>query len=182
MIDEIPEGYVRVTQLLQPYNGLEKIQPETLANAAERGKRAHAYCELYAQSMLIEEVSDDCKGYVESFKRWIELVKPEILSLEERIVNEQYKVTGKYDMIVKLPGSSDKILVDIKTPLSPNRTWPLQTAAYHWMLSSKGNPVERRGCLMIDRYGKIASFREHNNSKDAEIFLGILRAYRYVNP
>ena len=180
--NEIPDGYVRVTELLAPYSGLSGIDPLVLAKAADRGKRAHTYCELYAQSMLIEEVDEDCKGFVESFAKWMEIVKPEILSLEERLLDPEYRLTGAYDMIVRFPGSRDKVLVDIKTPISSNKTWSLQTAAYDFMLLKQQRPVQRRGCLMIDRKGSVASFKEHSNIEDRSIFLGILRAYRYFNP
>ena len=182
MRDDIPEGYVRVTDLLKPYSGLSGIDPVVLAKAADRGKRAHTYCELYAQSLLIEEIDEDCKGFVESFKKWMDVAKPEIISLEERLYDHDYRLTGAYDMIVNFPGSTDRVLVDIKTPVQANATWPLQTSAYEFMLLKQERPVQRRGCLMIDRNGSVANFKEHTNMEDRAIFIGILRAYRYFNP
>ena len=186
MRDEIPAGYVRVTELLAPYNGLQGIDPLVLAKAADRGKRAHGYCELYAQSLLIGEVDDDCKGFVESFKNWFDNVVDEVVSFEERLFDEEHRLTGQYDLIIKMKGSKDHVLIDIKTPQSASKTWPLQTAAYMWMLNRRQleRVVQRRGCLMIDRKGSPACFKEHGSSPaeditDRSVFLGILQTYRY---
>jgi PD-(D/E)XK nuclease superfamily protein len=186
MSEKIPEGYVRVTDLLAPYNGLQGIDPIVLEKAADRGKRVHAYCELYAQSLLIGDIDDDCKGYVDSFSDWFDSIVAEVLSFEERIFDQEHRLTGQYDLIVKFKGSDSKILIDIKTPAQSNPTWALQTAAYMWMLNRKGPErlVDRRGCLMIDRNGKFATFKEYGTSpsddiRDRSVFIGILEAYRY---
>lgn len=65
--DEIPLGYVSVTEILRPYTKLDKIDPVVLANAADSGTRVHKWCTMYAMNMLFGEVDEDCKGYVEAF-------------------------------------------------------------------------------------------------------------------
>jgi hypothetical protein len=44
--DDIPPGYARVTEILQPYTSFDGIDPAVLAKAADRGTRVHKYCEL----------------------------------------------------------------------------------------------------------------------------------------
>ena len=181
----IPPGYVRVTELLTPYSGLNNIDPIVLAKAADRGKRAHNYCELHAQSLLIDDIDDDCNGFLDSFKQWFDDHVDYVVSLEKRVYEHSMRITGQYDMIVKFKGAIDHVLVDIKTPVSANRTWAIQTAAYYYMIN-KNQPeplVTRRGCLMIDRNGTKAKFKEYvAHDHDVQIFLGIARAYRYFNP
>ena len=184
MKTDIPVGYVRVTELLAPYSGLQSVDPIVLAKAADRGQRVHDYCELYAQSLLIEEPDEDCKRYVESFKRWFDSVVSDVIGIEERLYDEEYRVTGKYDLLVKMKGSDQVVLVDIKTPQNQSKTWPLQTAAYFWMLNSKQyeRVAQRRGCLIVDKNGGDARFMEHTRDiEDRSIFLGILSTYRYFN-
>lgn len=181
MEPEIPQGYVRVTALLEPYSGLKGIDPLVLAKAGDRGRRVHDYCELLAQDMLIDEVDDDCKGYIASFEDWLKVVQPRIISLEERVFEHEYRLTGKFDMICQFPGSEDYVLIDYKTPQTINRTWRLQTAAYQWMLVMGKRTIHRRGCLMLNRSGGPAVFKEHTDMEDRSIFLGILHAYRFFN-
>lgn len=183
MRDEIPPNYVRVTTLLAPYSGLEGINPQVLATAADRGTRVHNYCELYAQSLLIEVDDADCKGYFLSFKNWFDTVVSEVISIEERLFYEEYRVTGKYDLIVKMRGSDDQILVDIKTPASSSKTWAIQTAAYVFMKNQNTkNPLSRRGCLKLEKSGKPATFFEHTeNERDEKLFLSLAQIYRYFN-
>lgn len=185
MKKEIPDGYVRVTELLSPYSGLQGIDPIVLQKAADRGQRVHNYCELYAQSLLIDQPDAECQGYVESFKRWFDSTVDKVISLEQRLYHHGYKVTGKYDMIVLFKGSPSPVLVDIKTPANVGKTWGLQTAAYQWMHDTdftNGFFIMRRGCLMVDKHGKNAAFKEYGNENDREIFLSILKTYRYFNP
>lgn len=38
-------GFVRVTEILSPFSGLDKVPKDILANAANRGTRVHDVCE-----------------------------------------------------------------------------------------------------------------------------------------
>lgn len=179
--DEIPAGYFRVTEVLSPYTDFSSIAPEILANAADRGSRVHHFCELYARDLLISDIDDDCKNYFYCFKKWFDEFVSEVVSLEERITSDKYKLSGKYDMIVKMKGSDDLVLVDIKTPASISPSWALQTAAYKILLREvKGVIVDRRICLLLPKKGDSASAAEYTqHEKHEQLYLNALELFHF---
>ena len=181
--DVIPEGYIRVTDVLKPFTNLSHIDPAVLQNAADRGTRVHKYCELYAQNMLIEIPDLDCIGYVNSFKKWFDKNVDQVISLEKRLNHPEYKISGKYDLLIKLKGSDDIILIDIKTPQSPALSWSLQTAAYQLLIEEVlGTFVDWRFCLILDKKGGQAREVKYlADYLDIDLYLSALRLYNHFN-
>lgn len=181
--DEIPEGYIRVTDVLKRYSNLEHIPKDVLEKAADRGTRVHHYCELYSRHFLFEEVDEDCKNYVDSFKRWFDAEVEEIMMIENRINNPLYMLSGKIDLVAKLRSTGKFTIIDIKTPATPSKTWPLQTSAYSWLLDHVSKiKVVNRGCLVLPKCAKHAEFIEHkNHSIDRERFTCALNLHYYFN-
>lgn len=182
--DEIPAGYARVTEILKPYSGLDGIDDRVLARAADRGTRVHDFCELYARNLLIEEPDEDCKVYVEAFKEWFDNTVDDVVLIEERLNSPTYRISGKFDLLVKFKGDDALTIVDIKTPQSASKTWNLQTAAYRILLREvKGIEAERRGCLMLPndsptkRDAKFVEFTKHD--MDEQLYLYALQLYRF---
>ena len=132
--DPIPEGYIRVTEVLEPFKKLGHIDPAVLENAANRGKRVHKYCELYAQNMLVEEPDEECIGYVQSYIEWFDNRMDKVINLEERLNHRDLKISGRYDLLCSLKNQVGVCLIDIKTPQAPSLSWSLQTAAYKILL------------------------------------------------
>lgn len=182
--DEIPTGYARVTEVLSIYSGLQDIDPTVLARAADRGTRVHNFCELYARNLLIEEPDDDCIVYVNAFKQWFDNSIEHVELMEERINSAKYRLTGKFDLLVRFNGDDELTIVDIKTPQTKGTTWALQTAAYRILLREERKlEAQRRGCLMLPNTGASAKFVEYkNHDQDEELYLSALRLYRYFNP
>jgi hypothetical protein len=181
---KIPEGYVRVTQVLQSYSTLNLIDPAVLAIAADRGSRVHAYCEAYALNLFVGDIDDDCKHYLDSFKVWYDSSIQELIFTEVRMNSSTYKLSGAFDMIVALKGDTKLTLVDIKTPASTSQSWQLQTAAYQILAKEVlGVDVQRRICLQlpktIDSRAKIVEYENHE--KDKDLFLKALELYRFFN-
>lgn len=181
--DNIPKGYARVTEILMPYKDFSGIAPTVLDEAAKRGSLAHDFCELYALNMLIETPPPNVKNYVDSFIRWFDTYVEKVHSTEQRLNHSKYKISGKYDMIVQLKGSSDLVLLDIKTPQTADQTWILQTAAYKLMLRElKKIDVQRRMCLMLPKDGsdaKVVEYTEHE--RDERLFINQVEIYRFFN-
>lgn len=182
--DEIPEGYARVTEVLKPYSGLDGIDERVLARAADRGTRVHDFCELYARNLLIEDPDEDCKIYVEAFKEWFDNAVDEVIMMEERLNSATYKLSGKFDLLVRFKGDDELTIVDIKTPQNQSKTWNLQTAAYRILLRDvKGIEANRRGCLMLPndsptkRSAKFVEFVDHE--VDQDLYLSALQLYRF---
>jgi hypothetical protein len=179
--DIIPSGYTRVTEILSPFNDFSNIDPLTLANAADRGQRVHRYCELYSRSLLIEEPTPDCKPYVDSFIAWFDSYVEDVIYSEIRINCAKYKLSGRLDDVFILKGDTLPILIDKKTPQNPSKSWELQTAAYRILLREElGFHVERRACIILDKFGGKARFNEHtNHSVDETRFLNALDLHRF---
>lgn len=177
------EGFYRVTEVLEPYNGLGNIDPIILANAADRGDRVHNFCELYANGMLFQEVDFDCVPYVESFVKWFDSTVEEVISVEERFFCEELKITGALDMSAVLKGDKTPTIIDFKTPVSKSKTWNLQLAAYRYLYNkNKDRKADRRIVLQLPKKGgdaKVHEFTEHEN--ELHIYFGILEGYRYFN-
>lgn len=184
--DVVPEGYMRVTECLKPFSKMDLIDPEILNNAADRGSRVHKFCELYANNMLFEDIDEDCKNYVEVFKRWFDQRVEKVIFSEKRINNDSLKLSGCIDLAVFLKDSEFPCIVDIKTSASQSMTWPLQTAAYRMLLlmEKKLLPVANvdRMVLMLPKNGRKAKEVEHfNHQKDTNIYMKCLEIYRYFN-
>jgi|SRR5271169_993228 len=183
--DSIPDGYTRVTEILKPFSKFENIKPEVLQNAADRGTRVHSFCEMYANNLFIDDIDDDCKGYIQSFKPWWDEMVVKLIYSEQRINNDQFKISGKFDFVVLLKGDPENhwTILDIKTPSTISKTWALQTAAYDVLLAHEGVECYRRACLMLDKKGSVAKFVEFTDHlNDADLFYKALELYRFFNP
>lgn len=188
---DIPDGYVRVTEILKPYVDLSHIDPFVLEKAADRGSRVHEYCASYCAAHAVhahlfwdlEHVDADCAGYVQSFIEWYINNVDKLILCEKRLNCAKTKVTGKPDLIVQLKGDDAPTLVDIKTPVAAQKTWRIQTAAYHWLAVSAENiDCKRRICIQLKKDGGKAKIIEHSNLKvDVDVFLGLAEAYFFFN-
>lgn len=185
--DCIPAGYVSVTEILKPYTKLDKIDPVVLANAADRGTRVHKWCTMHALSLLFTDVDPDCRGYVEAFKRWYDQYVDKMILEPTRLYCHQDRLTGEFDLYVKLKGSDSSVLIDIKTPATVSPTWQIQTAGYLYLLEKNIDKypvhVDRRLILQLPKDGSAAKIHEHTNGiSDLNVFKNALSVYRYFNP
>ena len=62
--------YTRVTEVLAPFSGMDKIPPEILQRASERGTKVHEICDAIISGMGCPEIQDNLQGYIDSFKKW----------------------------------------------------------------------------------------------------------------
>lgn len=187
MEDQIPEGYVRVTEVLKPFTPFERMEPDSnfaknVKAAADRGQRVHELCEAYATGLFVEECDADCRGYFEAFRAWFDEMVGEVIMAEKRINSGPYRLSGAIDLVCILKGDSTPSIVDIKTPASPSKTWQLQTAAYALLLEQAGVSVTRRLCLMLPRAGGNVEIKEYDeHPADRSLFLHCLKLYRFFN-
>lgn len=179
--DDIPPGYVRVTDVLKTYISFDKIDPAVLKKAADRGTRVHKYCELYTQNLLIEKVDEDCKPYVESFIQWFDAMVEELWVSEIRLSCPKYLITGKLDMVVTIKGDQQPTIVDLKTPQQASISWQLQTAAYRYLMRVSQNiEIPRRLCLVLDRLGNQPKLIEYTNHEaDERMFLNAVELFHF---
>lgn len=179
--DDIPPGYTRVTQILEPYTSFDHIDPAVLNKAKDRGKRVHKYCELYVQNLLIEKIDEDCKPYVESFMQWFDKRVENVWASELRLSCSKYLISGKFDLLATINGDTQETLIDYKTPQQVSQSWKLQTAAYRYLLrSTQGINVPRRVCLILDKDGGLPNFREHtDHDHDERLFLNAVELFHF---
>lgn len=182
-VDVIPSGYLRVTEVLQPFSKLHTLDPKVVQKAADRGTRAHKFCELYALNILLVEVDEDCKHYVDAFMKWFDETVVRVIASEKRINSEKYKLTGKFDFIVQLKGDTGFTLLDIKTPATDSPSWQLQTAAYRVLIEYElCIEISRRVCLMLPKEAGIAKCVEYtDHAGDQRKYLNALELYRFFN-
>ena len=180
MNENIPDGYIRVTSVLSPYTKLDHIDPSTLANAADRGTRVHAYCEAHALGLFVDQVDADCKNYFDVFVKWFDEMVVDVFCTEKRVNSEKLRLSGAFDLVALLKGDDELSLIDIKTPANPATSWQLQTAAYKILAKEADIHVARRICLMLPKtsdHPTVIEYREHD--RDEKLFLNALELYRF---
>jgi hypothetical protein len=168
------ENYIRVTQVLYPFSGLDKIDAAVVAHAADRGTRVHKICEGIMQGLGELGVDDETWGYVESFKKWWELGH-EVVMMEQRFWDDELSLTGQVDLILKTP--EGLVIVDLKTSSKPSKTWAAQGSAYGYLAKKAGHDIRTIIFIHLNKHGKAPKFYEY--PVDDSFFLAILRTYNY---
>jgi len=182
--DQIPPGYVSVTEVLAPFSKLHLIDPIVLQNAADRGTRVHKWCTMYVLNLLFGEVDLDCRIYVEAFKRWCDKYVDKVLLEPTRLNCDQYRLSGEFDLFVQLKGSTNRVLIDIKTPQQASKSWQLQTAAYQILMEKVlCEEVDQRMILQLPKFEGDAKVIMHDqdSKNDKDLFFDALRLHRYYN-
>jgi len=168
------ENYIRVTHVLYPFSGLEKIDPEIVAHAAERGTKVHKICEGIIQGLGEISVDDETKPYVESFKKWWEKGH-EVLFMERRFWCDDIGITGQVDLILNT--AEGLAIVDLKTSSQPSKTWPAQGSAYAYLAKKSGLDIKKIFFLHLLRTGNEA--RVYDYPIDDSFFLSIYRVWKH---
>jgi len=168
------ENYVRVTEVLYPFSGLQNIDAEVVAYAGARGTKVHKICEGIVAGFGEIGVDDETWGFVESFKKWW-ATGIEIVSMEERFWDDELHLTGQVDFIIRLP--EGLAIVDIKTSSRPSKTWPAQGAAYAYLAKNAGYDIKKIFFLHLNKHGKEPKLHEY--PLDDSFFLAILTTYNH---
>lgn len=174
------KDYTRVSEVSSYFTDFSHIDPSVLENAANRGTRVHGFCEQYAKKTLFMSPDEDCLPYFESFKLWYDEMVSEVHYIEERLFCDEHKITGQVDFILTLKGEKNPIILDLKTPQNESKSWRLQTSAYLYLAKQNLDiEVNRRGCLMLDRKGGDARFKEYTSEHDERLFFNTLELIRF---
>lgn len=144
------QRYLRVTDVLSPFSGLDKIDKDVLQNAANRGTRVHKACEAIVEGLGEWDIDDEISGYVESFKKWW-AKGHKVLSVEQRFFCSDLMLTGQVDLIIETPEGA--VILDIKTPVKPSKTWGLQGSAYAYMARKSGYDIKGIQFLQLNKLG-----------------------------
>lgn len=123
----------RVSQIIAPYSGYNKVPKKILEKAAERGTLIHSAC----SSMVNKE---ECKlpyeyaKYAMSFGKFLPRIKS-IHSQENRLEDSEWGYTGMYDYLGEVEGYKGIVLFDIKSSYAAKKIWGCQLAAYYRLVS-----------------------------------------------
>lgn len=155
----------RVTEVLQGYSGIEHVPADVLKNAAARGTVVHGLCSSLARGAFVPEPAEDLAGYVESYKLWVAEIVHDFVCIEERFQCPILKFTGQVDMVI-LGKGGQKYLVDLKTGARPQKTHPVQMAAYEYLLAVNGIDVDGVFLVYLHKDGNYPMTEYYENLTD----------------
>jgi len=171
--------YPSVTEVLSPFVDFSMIAPSVLDAASERGTRVHDICAGIAQGFYIADVPSECKGYVDSFQRWLDFFVGKVILVETRLVDDAFMYHGQIDLFVTAK-RGEQMLIDLKTPVSHQRAWRIQLAGYKNLVQKNGGSPSRCGSLQLNPEGKPAKMQWYEGgAQDMNYFLQALNLYRY---
>lgn len=164
--------YIRVTDVLYPFSGLQSVDPYILRNAADRGTKVHEICSALIDDLGVLEFGTNLDGYIESFKKWKNGKK--FITKPDRFYCDEYHITGECDALYK--NENGFTLVDFKTPAREGRTWPLQGSAYSYLAKKSGYNVTQIEFVKLAKDGsepKVYIYQEN-----FPLFLKCLELYK----
>lgn len=163
-----------VTQVLEPYSGLEFVDAELLAIAAEFGTHVHQACHLYNVGELEPASLDDgIAGYLAGWIKFLTDTGFVVTASEQRVFHAVKQYAGTLDTTGHLPKLKEPILLDIKTGSAFPKTVGPQTAAYAQAL---GRRMARYCVLLGPETYTLAPLRE---LRDYDVFNAALTIHRW---
>lgn len=112
--------------------------------ALDRGTAIHDAILYHHEGTLDEDSLDPVvKPYLEQFKKFLAISGAKILASEQIVYDPIRNYAGKYDLLLKMNGST--WLIDVKTNTKPKAV-EVQLAAYY---SAMKPPPRHMGCLVL---------------------------------
>ena len=173
-LEKSREKYLRVTHVLYPFSGLQHIDADVLAHAAERGTKVHKICEGIVSGLGEIGVDDETWGYVESFKKWWGAGR-EVIKMEERFWDDELCLTGQVDFIIST--EHGLAIIDLKTSSRPSTTWDAQGSAYAYLAKKAGYDIKKIYFIHLNKHGKDPKIHEY--PVDDSFFLAVFRVYKH---
>jgi hypothetical protein len=176
-------NFPRVTDVLRPFTNFDYVPKDILTNAARRGTIVHSICSGIANGDWVPEsmIDEEYRGYVKSFNLWAKAQVAKFIVIEKRYTDEHLKYTGEVDFVVM--GFDDQLyLVDIKTSASPQKTYPVQLAAYENLL--RVHKIEVKDCMIVylDKNGEFPDIHMLGSTFDELcVFVSALECWKYFN-
>jgi len=167
-----------VTQVLEPYTGLEYVDRELLRRAAEFGTHVHEACHLFNIDSLDRLTLDPALApYISAWEQFLDDTGAVVLESEHRVASRKFKYAGTLDTTV-FWGKS-KRLIDIKSTVGLPRTVGPQTAAYAEAYhEDTGERIRDRYCVQLKPDGTY-SLQKLSDPNDWNIFQSALNLHRW---
>lgn len=131
-------------------------------------------------------------GMILKFKEFWDLVKPEIISIEEFVYSDKYQYAGTADFVCKI--NNEVWLIDFKTSTTIQRTHELQLASYAKAWEEMGKvKIDRTGILWLKAHTRTKSKKKLQGKgwqlkavdeieKNFDLFETIYKLYSLDNP
>jgi len=171
----------RVTEILRPFTSYDQVPKDILERAAARGTSVHALCAGIAKGNWIPDgmIGDELIGYVKSFKQWQQAQVKEFIIIEKRYTDWSKRFTGQLDFVVRC--TDDKLyLVDLKTSSRPQKTYPIQMAAYGILLAQNDIEIEGAMLVYLNKDGEFPDIDLIGDMhEERQVFLAAIQCYQY---
>ena len=163
-----------VTQVLEPYYGLEFVDWEKLKAAQEFGTHVHEACHLLNIGQLDRDsISGAVKAYVHGWERFLDESGLVVIESEARVAHRKMGYAGTLDVIGQFPDKPRQVMIDIKTGATMPKTVGPQTAAYN---EARGKRIPRFCCLLEPHAYNLVPLTD---VRDFDIFKAALTLYRW---
>lgn len=164
--------YTRVTEILAPFSGMDKIDRCVLERAGIRGTEVHKNIEFLQKGELFQNLPEEWQGYIDSYNMWSK--DKNIIETQRRMFDDELMLTGEFDCLY-LDGN-ELTLVDFKTSVSEGKTWKYQGSAYSYLAKNKGHNVTRIEFVRLSKEGREP--KSYFYQEDMPRFLQIFSLYR----
>ncbi len=166
--------YTRVTEVLYPFSGLDKVDAGMVAAAGERGTKVHKICEGIVAGLGELGVDKQTAPYVASFNKWW-AEGHDVLAMEQRFYCDELELSGQCDLIIQT--ATGAAIVDLKTSYKPSLTWPAQGNAYCYLAKKVGYNIQHILFIHLSKHGHYPTI--YSYPIDPLFFLDILRVYNH---
>jgi len=173
----------RVTEILQVYTNFQHVPKNILERATARGTSVHALCAGIAKGDWIPDsvIGPEMLGYVNSFKKWQQAQVKRFEVIEKKYSDDNIGFTGKIDLVFQ-GQDGESYLVDIKTGSTRKKTYPIQLAAYKWLLLIHGIKIKSSMLVYLDKDGGFPDIEVFESlTKELDIFTSALECWYYFN-
>lgn len=170
-------GYPSSTEILSPWFDKEWFTEEH----SERGQIVHAALSTHLLGVWSAPIKTDYQGYVDSGKRWIDLMVEKVILVEERMIDKELGYCGQPDLIAILRGDTDICLCDWKTSVAKHISWRPQIASYRNLAVEDKEIITNRGIsIRLNKDGKKPLVDEYRGfQNDFNIFKSALTTYKF---
>ena len=181
----IKENYIRVTELLRPWQNFGNIPQSILDAKAEIGTNVHEAISCHSIGLPIPILTDREQKYFESYLKWEELNEPTFLCTEQRYYLDDLMLTGQIDAIVSFPGREEGRIIDFKCSANASEMhWQIQLGWYYILATKSGIGVNRNTFViqLKDTGAPAKSYPFEITNEVIRICHAVYSSYTHFNP
>jgi len=105
---------------------LRRASTEARDTAADLGSRVHAAA---TGNLGLGQVSPDIVPYLRQYRNWVDVMKPDIIAVEQQVFNLTKGYAGSFDVAARMPDHRS-VVIDIKTGKGTYPEHALQVCGY----------------------------------------------------